>query len=68
MKFVYPLILLLAAPFSGTAQSQSETADEAEETPFYDVEIVIFKNVQVPKSREFVLPVSSPSRDENMLV
>ncbi len=67
MKFVYPLILLLAAPLHGTALAQSESADEAEEVPFYDVEIVIFKNLQVPKSREFVLPVSSPSRDENML-
>ncbi len=67
MKFVYSLLLSLAVLLSAAARAQSDTADEAEEIPFYDVEIVIFKNTQVPKSREYVLPVSSPSRDEKML-
>ena len=54
-------------PLYAMAQS-SETPDEnVEPIPFYDVEIVIFKNLKVPKSREFVLPVSSPGKDKNML-
>ncbi|TNF90114.1 MAG: hypothetical protein EP300_03870 [Gammaproteobacteria bacterium] len=60
------LILLgLAALLPATLLAQSDT--EAEPLPLYDVEVVIFKNVKAPKSREYILPVSSPSRDEKML-
>lgn len=38
-----------------------------EEIRFYDVEIVIFKNNKVPKGSEFILPVSSPRIDEEIL-
>lgn len=38
-----------------------------EEMRFYDVEIVIFKNNNVPKGSEFILPVSSPRIDEDIL-
>jgi hypothetical protein len=41
--------------------AQSET----EIIPRYDVEVIIFKNNKVPKSREFILPVSSPGQDKN---
>lgn len=58
-------LLVLAAIVSGAGLAQSETSAEA---PRYDVEVIIFKNIQVPKSREFVLPVSSPGKDEKMLV
>ncbi len=67
MKFLYSLLLSLAVLPSTAAIAQSDSAEEAEEVRFYDVEIVIFKNTQVPKSREYVLPISSPSRDEKML-
>ncbi len=56
--------LVLAAVVSGPGLAQSETSAEV---PRYDVEVVIFKNIQAPKSREFVLPVSSPSKDAKML-
>ena len=60
------LILLgLAALLPGTLLAQSDT--DAEPVPLYDVEVVIFKNLKAPKSREYILPVSSPSRDEKML-
>ena len=55
--------MLLAWPLQGWSQSDS---DEEEPLRFYDVEVVIFKNLRVPKSREYVLPVTSPSRDEVM--
>lgn len=65
MKFFAPIlaILPLLLPLAVPAQS----TDDAEPPPLFDVEIVIFRNVKVPKSREFVLPVSSPGRDERML-
>lgn len=60
-------LLLLATLFPVLALAQSETETEAEPVPRYDVEVVLFKNVKVPKSREFVLPISSPSRGEKIL-
>jgi len=53
-------IVLLLGP--GLAQSA-----DTESVPRYDVEVIIFKNIKAPKSREFILPVSSPSKDENIL-
>jgi len=58
-------LLVLAALVSAPGLAQSQTSAEV---PRYDVEVVIFKNVKVPKSREFVLPVSSPAKDKEMLV
>lgn len=57
--------LLLAGLLPGIALAQSD--DTAEIIPRYDVEIVLFKNLKVPRSREFVLPVGSPSKPGTML-
>ena len=65
MKLHFLIPLLLTALLPGAALAQSESADEA--LPQYEVELVVFKNINAPKSREFILPVSSPSKDENML-
>lgn len=56
------MALLGLLPGFGLAQSA-----DTETLPLYDVELVIFKNLKAPKSREFVLPVSSPSKDKNIL-
>ncbi len=66
---LYPLIIsALFTLFSAAAMAQSETGTETEqEIPRYDVEIVVFKNLRAPKSREFILPVSSPSKGKNVL-
>lgn len=63
LRFLIPLLLTALLPEAALAQAESD--DEALRQ--YDVELVIFKNIKAPKSREFVLPVSSPSRDKNML-
>jgi hypothetical protein len=60
-------LLLLGGLLPGVALSQTVDTVEDEVIPRYDVEIVLFKNARVPQSREFVLPISSPSRPENML-
>jgi hypothetical protein len=56
--------LALAMLLPGIAPAQSTSATEVEEIPRYDVEIIIFKNVKAPKSKEFILPVSSPGKGE----
>ena len=61
------IFLLLAGLLPAVASAQSDTAAEAEVIPRYDVEIILFKNVRVPGSREFVLPASSPGKPEKML-
>jgi hypothetical protein len=65
MKYLATILVILPLlwPVSGSAQS----GDSAEAPPLFDVEIVVFRNVKAPKSREFILPVSSPARDEQML-
>jgi hypothetical protein len=64
MKAQLLTFLVLTILVSGPGFAQSTAAAEA---PRYDVEVVIFKNIQVPKSKEFVLPVSSPGKDKNTL-
>ena len=58
-------LLVLFSLLPGASQAQSDAVAEAEIIPRYDVEIIIFKNLKVPRSKEFVLPVSSPSKNEN---
>ena len=64
-RFLSLLVCLSLMP--GVSSAQSENAAEEELIPRYDVEIIVFKNVKVPTSREFVLPVSSPGKTEDML-
>jgi len=58
--------LVLTSLLPGVSQGQSGNTSEAEVIPRYDVEVIIFKNIKAPKSREFVLPVSSPGQHEAM--
>jgi hypothetical protein len=59
------LALAMLLPGSGLAQSTSAT--EARVILRYDVEIIVFKNIQAPTSKEFILPVSSPSKGDKFL-
>jgi len=59
--------LALTMLILGGGLAQTSTATEVEEIPRYDVEIIIFKNTQVPTSKEFILPVSSPSKGDKFL-
>jgi hypothetical protein len=62
----YFSLLVLFSLLPGSSQAQSDAVADAELIPRYDVEIIIFKNLKVPRSKEFVLPVSSPGKNENM--
>ena len=65
LRFLIPLVCLSLLP--GLSTAQSGNAGDNELIPRYDVEVIIFKNLKVPTSREFVLPVSSPGKTEEML-
>ncbi|MCH8177448.1 MAG: hypothetical protein IIC09_04500, partial [Proteobacteria bacterium] len=65
MKIRNPAISLLLLILLPGIILAKVTGDE--EIMFYDVEIVIFKNNKVPKGSEFILPVSSPRIDEEIL-
>lgn len=59
------LALSTLLPGAGLAQSASTT--ETVVIPRYDVEIVVIRNIKAPKSKEFILPVSSPSKGDRIL-
>ncbi len=60
----FPSLLILFTLLPGMSLAQSTDSGEAELIPRYDVEIIVFKNIKVPRGREFVLPVSSPGKDD----
>ncbi|MEM7565392.1 MAG: CsiV family protein [Pseudomonadota bacterium] len=66
MRPVTTLFLLAGLIFNQSLSAQS-SEEPVEEIPFFDVELIIFKNNQVPKGREFVLPVSSPGKTDPIL-
>jgi len=61
------IFLALAMLLPDIGLAQTTTATEVEVIPRYDVEIIVFKNTQVPTSKEFILPVSSPSKGDKFL-
>lgn len=65
MNHQFTILLMLAALLPGVALAQSDSETDA--IPQYDVELVVFKNIKVPKSREFTLPVSSPGKAGKIL-
>ena len=60
MKFSILCLMTLASLLPAVASAQSDS----EPLPQYDVEVVIFKNIKVPQSREYSLPVALPSRGD----
>ena len=61
------LALLIPVVFVSNTLMAQTTEEEVVVVPRYDVEIIIFKNNQVPKGKEYILPVSSPLKDESIL-
>jgi len=57
---------LLPLTIASLLSTVIHAADEVE-IRFYDVEVIIFKNDRGPKSEEYVLPVSSPRFDDEIL-
>ena len=71
-KFVMILVvssfLLASAPaFAADAEDEPEAEAELDALKIYDVEVIIFKNISVPKDDEINLPTPSPLRSHKTL-
>jgi len=58
---------LVSCLFMAVLPVSAQDTKSAEDTKFYNVEIIVFKNINVPKAHEFKLPTPSASRTENTL-
>jgi len=67
MNHISLTFLTLVALFPGVGLAQTATTTEANAIPRYDVEIIVFRNIKAPTSKEYILPVSSPSKGDKFL-
>ena len=61
------LLLLLVSPLIAVAQTDTEAETEEDPIRFYDVELILFKNLQGPRGLEYVRPTSLPARNETTI-
>ncbi len=59
-----PLFFILFLPLALSAQN-ADAQEEDQPIPFFDVEVVLFKNLQGPRGFEYVRPTSLPTRTES---
>ncbi len=64
-SFIFKLFSGLAVFFLMISQAFSNEANEVEETKYYDIEIILFKNISVPKAVETNLPTPVVTPTEN---
>ena len=63
MKLHY-LFFISVTAFTLATNSLAQSSEDP--IRHYEVEIILYKNVKVPKSTEYTLPVSSPKKSRNM--
>lgn len=68
-RIIYLLFALMTAVLIPVDAMSADTPQptEPQEKPFYDVEILIFKNISVPRGHELNLPTPSPAKTETTL-
>lgn len=66
---LHQLLFLSVTAFSLATNSLAQNLENKSEDPFrhYEVEILLYKNLKVPKSKEYILPVSPPIKDSKTL-
>jgi len=64
---LYLLLCSYLLSLSPVYAAEPKTQNEQEDLKFYDVEIIVFKNISVPKGEEINLPTPSPVRSPNTL-
>ena len=64
MKIHHLIFLSVTALTLATNSLAQESEDLVRH---YEVEILLYKNIKVPKSKEYILPVSSPKKDSQIL-
>ena len=62
-----PFLLLLICSPVALAQTSEETTVEEEPLRIYDVEIILFKNLQGPRGLEYIRPSLLPTRAETVV-
>ena len=68
MILVVSSFLLASSPaFAADEEDEPEAEAELDALKIYDVEVIIFKNISVPKDAEINLPTPSPLRSHNTL-
>lgn len=68
MKLHHLIALTIAGSFvAGTFLTGQAFAQDSDVIRHYEVEIILYKNTKVPKSKEYTLPISSPIKDEEIL-
>jgi hypothetical protein len=61
------LLSILATSLAGSLLVGKAQAQDNDPTLQYEVEIVLYKNTKVPKSKEYILPVGSPAKDDGTI-
>lgn len=57
----------LVAVQTAQAQSSEENIEDAKPLKVYDVEIILFKNIKVPKGSEKIQPIQAPHLDQQFI-
>lgn len=65
IKALHPLVLAIVLLFSNVTLAQDNSPEQV--TKYYDVEIIVFRNDNVPRSHELNLPTPSATVAENAL-
>jgi hypothetical protein len=61
------LLSILATSFTGSLLVGKAQAQDNDPTLQYEVEIILYKNIKVPKSKEYILPVGSPAKEDGTI-
>jgi hypothetical protein len=61
------LLTVVATSFAGSFLVGKVQAQDSDPTLHYEIEIVLYKNTKVPKSKEYILPVGSPAKDDRTI-
>jgi hypothetical protein len=61
------LLTIVASSFAGPFVAGKAWAQDSDPIRHYEVEIVLYKNTKVPKSKEYTLPISSPIKDDKLI-
>ena len=66
LRLLHFLLLLICSPLA-FAQTSDETTVEEEPLRIYDVEIILFKNLQGPRGLEYIRPSLLPTKAESVV-
>jgi hypothetical protein len=61
------LLSIVASSLAGPFLAGKALAQDSDQILHYEVEIILYKNTKVPKSKEYILPVSSPEKEDGTI-